>query len=38
MDEAGRGLCLVNDLSAGWGDDRGHAGLVTWFEVKAELP
>jgi len=38
IDEAGRGLCLVNDLSAGWGYDRSQAGLVTWFEVKAELP
>ena len=36
MDEAGRGLCLVSDLSAGWGFDRGQGGLVTWFEVKAE--
>ena len=36
MDEAGRGLCLVNDLSTEWGYHRGQAGLVTWFVVKAE--
>jgi anti-sigma regulatory factor (Ser/Thr protein kinase) len=36
--EHGRGLCLVSELSDRWDYRRDHAGLVTWFEVTAELP
>ena len=32
----GHGLRLVRDLSARWGYHRDGAGLVTWFEVRAD--
>jgi anti-sigma regulatory factor (Ser/Thr protein kinase) len=32
----GHGLRLVSALSAGWGYHRDGAGLVTWFDVRAE--
>jgi len=32
----GHGLRLVSDLSARWGYNSDDAGLVTWFEVRAE--
>ena len=35
--DRGRGLQLVRDLSARWGYRRELTGLVTWFEVSAEL-
>lgn len=34
--EHGRGLRLVSELSARWDYRRDGAGLVTWFEVRAE--
>ena len=36
--EGGRGLRLVSDLAAEWNYRRDAAGLVTWFEVRAEPP
>lgn len=36
LTEHGRGLRLVNDLSARWNYRRDNAGLVTWFELVAE--
>jgi anti-sigma regulatory factor (Ser/Thr protein kinase) len=36
--EHGRGLRLVSELSDRWDYRRDHAELVTWFEVRAELP
>lgn len=36
--EGGRGLRLVSDLAARWGYRREPAGLLTWFEVRAEPP
>jgi anti-sigma regulatory factor (Ser/Thr protein kinase) len=36
--EGGRGLRLVSDLAARWDYRRDAAGLVTWFEVRAEPP
>jgi anti-sigma regulatory factor (Ser/Thr protein kinase) len=34
--ERGRGLRLVSELSARWDYRRDDAGLVTWFEIRAE--
>jgi anti-sigma regulatory factor (Ser/Thr protein kinase) len=36
--ERGRGLQLVQDLSARWGHRRERTCLITWFEVTAEPP
>jgi hypothetical protein len=36
--ERGRGLQLVQDLSARWGHRRERTCLITWFEVAAEPP
>ncbi len=35
MDEGGRGIALVDALSAGWGAERTPDGKTVWFEVAA---
>jgi anti-sigma regulatory factor (Ser/Thr protein kinase) len=36
MDEGGRGIALVDALSAGWGADSTDDGKTVWFEVVAD--
>jgi anti-sigma regulatory factor (Ser/Thr protein kinase) len=36
--ESGRGLQLVDMISARWGDRRDQAGTVTWFELTDTNP
>jgi hypothetical protein len=33
--EGGRGLFLVEHLSAGWGSVAGESGKTVWFELQA---
>ena len=35
MDEGGRGIALVEELSSGWGAEKTDRGKTVWFEVAA---
>lgn len=37
-EESGRGLLLIDSLSAAWGTLPDRAGKVVWFEVEAGMP